>query len=581
MIATRSNATDQSKDSPEHEVVFVPERSAGERRIALLVFVASLLYLRLFYVFTTFHADEGIVLEGAQRILQGQVVYRDFFSFYTPGSFYWMALLFKVFGSSILVGRAALMVYGGFYSVLTYLLARRICSRWSALFAAYLVTLTCVPYRFMVLHNWDSTLVAYLALYCAVWFLQEAHWAWAFGAGSFTAFTCLVEQSKGGGLVLGLVVGFLVIRLSHRHTTLWDRAGKAALAVGFAWPFLLTLAYFGSQHSLPQALADWFWPLRHYLTFHAPPSGYSYASVNELPFGYSPLYDQVCRALHGERVSWNLIIFLMSAPFLIVSLLPWVALGFLGLNSAEAWRANQCTDRRAYTILVSATLSGLLLGLLVARRADFIHITFLGPLFFLVLAWVVDPWDMNSSLGRSLRVAGTVLLFFVFTVFGVSMLARSLGASYETATRRGILKSPEPDKMLEYVQAHLSPGERIFVYPPHALYCYLTATLNPTSYDLLQLGMFTPDQFQEAVRQLASDRTRVVLFEPSINEKWALWFPATPPSVLAARDPVADYILLHYRPCARALPSPLDWRFVYMVRKDLNCPDRSILLLGE
>src|SRR5947207_4710934 len=112
-----------------------PEKSSQEPGIVLLLFMGSCLYLKFFYNYTTLHSDEGIVLEGAQRILRGQVPYRDFFSFYTPGSYYWTVLLFKIFGNSILVPRTALVVYGGVFSALTYLLARRVCSRASSLLA--------------------------------------------------------------------------------------------------------------------------------------------------------------------------------------------------------------------------------------------------------------------------------------------------------------------------------------------------------------------------------------------------------------------------------------------------------------
>jgi hypothetical protein len=36
--------------------------------------------------FTVLNGDEGTTLQGAERILPGQVLYRDFFSFYAPGS---------------------------------------------------------------------------------------------------------------------------------------------------------------------------------------------------------------------------------------------------------------------------------------------------------------------------------------------------------------------------------------------------------------------------------------------------------------------------------------------------------------
>src|SRR5487761_871033 len=156
----------------ESEPITVPEKSLGEWGIALLLFAISVLYLRLFYNYTILYIDEGIILQGAQRILQGQVPYRDFFSYFTPGSYYWMAALFKVFGSSILVARAALMVYGGVFSSVTYLLARRVCSRWNAGLAALPTLIVCLPYRFVALHSWDSTLWALLALYCAVRWLE-------------------------------------------------------------------------------------------------------------------------------------------------------------------------------------------------------------------------------------------------------------------------------------------------------------------------------------------------------------------------------------------------------------------------
>ncbi|PYX04784.1 MAG: hypothetical protein DMG85_16745, partial [Acidobacteria bacterium] len=107
----------------------IPENQAGERQIALLLFVLTCAYLSLFRRYTTMDPDEGIVLQGAQRILQGQVLYRDFFSFFTPGSYYLLALLFKIFGDSFLVARTALVLFGGAYSVVTYLLARRVCTR--------------------------------------------------------------------------------------------------------------------------------------------------------------------------------------------------------------------------------------------------------------------------------------------------------------------------------------------------------------------------------------------------------------------------------------------------------------------
>ena len=150
----------------------IPERQPVDRWIAFGIFVLSLLYLLPFRRFTSMEPDEGIILQGAERILRGEVLYRDFFSYFTPGSYYLLALLFKIFGNSLLVARTALAVYGALYSVLTYLIARRVCSRWAALACAYMVTITCLPWRFLALHNWDSTLWVCATVYCAARYIE-------------------------------------------------------------------------------------------------------------------------------------------------------------------------------------------------------------------------------------------------------------------------------------------------------------------------------------------------------------------------------------------------------------------------
>ena len=89
-----------------------------------------------------------------------------------------------------LVARTVLVFFGAAYTVITYLLARRVCSRNATLSVAVIVTVTTLPYRFLALHNWDSTFWACLAVYCR--FLESPRWTWAlavaliyFGDASF------------------------------------------------------------------------------------------------------------------------------------------------------------------------------------------------------------------------------------------------------------------------------------------------------------------------------------------------------------------------------------------------------------
>jgi 4-amino-4-deoxy-L-arabinose transferase-like glycosyltransferase len=524
--------------------------------IVLLLFVATCLYLRLFYDYTNLNGDEGVILQGAQRILNGEVLYRDFFSFSTPGSYYWMALLFKVFGNSILVARAALVVYGGVFSVLTYLLARRVCSRWTAVFTVYLLTLTCLPYVFMALHNWDSTLWACLALYFAVRFLEAPHWGLALAVGTLASLTCLFEQSKGAGLLLGLAMGFGALILNERNKSKrrFARPHLWAFLAGFMLPALLTVAYFASQHSLPQMLADCLWPLQHY------------TAVNKVPYGFMGVnYSEILAGPWGYRLA---VVVLLSPCFLLPAL-PILAVGALGFWLLRLWRGGEENGGAAYYVLVSATLVGLSLSTM-ASRPEFIHMLFQAPLFFLILAWGLDESCFRSKFAQGFQRLLKYYILLSFTGLGLVLLWRPLNAHSVLETRRGALRAERSDPVLRELQARVRPGHKIFVYPYQPLYYYLSATSNATQFEFLFPGMHTPGQLDQVVRELAADRTPLILFQPSFSDVVVLNWPSTPIRVLAEKDALTEYMLAHYRACT-AFTSLQSWQIVFMVRKDLCC----------
>jgi len=49
--------------------------------------------------------DEGFAVYNAKRILDGDVIYRDFLAVYSPGNFLTYAGLFRIFGQALAVER--------------------------------------------------------------------------------------------------------------------------------------------------------------------------------------------------------------------------------------------------------------------------------------------------------------------------------------------------------------------------------------------------------------------------------------------------------------------------------------------
>lgn len=534
----------------------VAGQTRTERATPLLIFLFSAVYLCIFCRYSSIEPDEGIVLAGAERILRGEVPYRDFFSFCTPGSFYLVAFWFRIFRDSLIVARISLAIAGAACSVVTYVLSRRVCSRGIALFAAALATVAGVPYRFLVLHNWYSTALACLALYATVRQLESRKPAWAFAVGSLASLTILFEQSKGAGLCLGLLMGYLALWLLMREH-LPSRLQSLGLLSGFVWPFLLTFGYFGAQHAGTIMVQDWLWPLHHY------------TQANRVSYGYQNWSDSAREAIFHTGPAWLRIVkvVLVSSGF-VVPAIPLVAVGLLIYWVPQMRRRKQPSEKCGYYVMICSVLTGLLVSVLIVR-ADIIHFMYLAPLLYVVLAWIVGSRDFGGRLLATLRPLLIAYVGIAFGLMGLAVLTTATGARIQVETRRGVIRMHDKDTVIEYVQAHVAPGGKILVYPYLPLYNYLTGTRSPSHYDYFQPGMNTAGQAQEIVASLESPNVRTVLFEPWFADKFASSWPGTPWSSIA-NDPVADYIARNYRVC-RMLSSPTGWRFEYMVRRKEPC----------
>jgi hypothetical protein len=222
-----------------------------------------------------------------------------------------------------------------------------------------------------------------------------------------------------------------------------------------------------------------------------------------------------------------------------------------------------------YYVLMSAVSSGLLISV-VFVRADIIHLMYLAPLWYVVLAWVLAVPEFQSPALITARPYLIAYVAITFGLMGFALLLAATGAQNSIQTQRGVIKTSTKDTVVEYLRAHVPVGQEVLVYPYLPLYNYLTATRSPSRYDYFQPGMNTRQQGQEIINSLQSHETRAVLYEPEFAEKFANSWPGTPLSTIA-NDAVADYIVRNYRVC-QVLNSASNWRFEYMVRRQETCP---------
>ena len=90
-----------------------------------LVFAAGALVSALTILSGINPHDEGLVLQAAARVADGQLPYRDFYANYGPGQYYLLGGLDWAFGPSLLTWRIVRVALDALVATLAYALARR------------------------------------------------------------------------------------------------------------------------------------------------------------------------------------------------------------------------------------------------------------------------------------------------------------------------------------------------------------------------------------------------------------------------------------------------------------------------
>src|SRR5258708_24798164 len=210
-------------------------------------------------------------------------------------------------------------------------------------------------------------------------------------------------------------------------------------------------------------LHDLVWPLLYYI------------QANHVPYGWQNWSAQARQEIFRTGPAMMRFVKVLAvSPGFFVPLLPIVGLGLFGYWMAQMRRREAARHQVEYYLLICAALSGLLVSVLVVRP-DIIHLMYLAPLWYVVLAWIIGSrYFYSRTLGKT-RPYLIAYASAAFSMMGLAILLTATGARNRVETRRGMITTRERDSVVEFIQAHVAPGEEILVYPYLPLYSYLTA----------------------------------------------------------------------------------------------------------
>ena len=410
--------------------------------------------------------DEGIVLQAAARVADGQLPYRDFYANYGPGQYYVVGALDAVFGPSLLAWRLVRVALDALVGVLAYALVRREAPAPFAL-GAWVAVVAVMAHPTLPHPN-----AAALAL--------------AFGA------LLLARRSPAGaGVLAGLAFAFRfdlgVAAAVGVALALADRRRGAALAAAAATAAVLVA---------PFALAapGDFWDQT---------VGFA---LDEQSLQRLPLPGAYDGAFEPNKI--------------LSFYLPYVLMGGLAL-----WLVIAAATRTPARLWAAVPLALAGLGYLLARADEF-HLV---PLAAVVPVLLAGEAARQWLAGRTPVALALALPLVLVAVHGLDRNRIELVSGprldrIHLDVADGVRAPREEARALEqlvrYVRERVPPGRPVFVANPrhdlvragNPLVYVLAARPNPTRYDVMQPGVVTTDEVQrEIVRDLRSSPTGLVV----------------------------------------------------------------------
>lgn len=495
---------------------------------APLVFLVVFAYLCLFAGVLQRIGDEGTLLNGAARVAEGAVPYRDFADLANPLSFLWLGGWFALLGTHLAVARLLLVLTGAGTASLLFWLTARAYGVQAGVTAALLATVAGVPFWPGVSHHWDSNLSFLVVLWSLARWQSTANAGFALLSGIAAAITSGFMVNKGA---VALAVALVMMG--------YDRRGRVREVLGVVGGFVTTIAAVVMVFVVLDAASDLFYvnivfPFTRYEDTGRVPYAFYFRSVAwQTPLS---ILDRIVPAGIARIIAS-----MLAAPLAAVVSAPLLA-ALLMVHRLALKRTGMAREQ----ILLWA--GGVALWLSEAHRWDLYHLLYGSPI---LLAAIVGE-TLSAKTRRSWRrtlvgalTAGTIAL-------GVWQGVVGLAAQVPQETRRGEVRTYVRDYALEFLIENTKPGDPVFVYPYCPMYYFLAAVKNPTRYGILLYGYNTTDQFREAVADLERVQPRFVLWDTVVDgENWKRWYPAyvLPPEQDLIVEP---YLVRHYRTIATA-----------------------------
>lgn len=494
----------------------------------------------------------GYSIAPAERVMQGEVPYRDFLFNYTPGILWVNAALMKAFGATLMTTRIGLFAFKLATLLALFYIARRLTSSWGAL-VPVMLTLAWPGYQqiFNVYPDQYLILFALAGLISMLNYDDTGRIRWLLLCGAATGAVFLFKYNVG---VLLLASAGLAIAMRELMTTRRIATAAKALALytsGFAVIAAVLVAYLAYNHAMGAMISHFLHHAAEYsearsVGLPSPASLIPSAMVLLPPLIFGLLV--LVFATRAFEVYWiAAMIFVAVVVFqstITDSTLAWTAyfpaLVFIAASGAVVWqlkknRADLTTWWSRNGAITITGLFALAVYLEVFPRADYFHLVRVLPpvfIFFFAILFRSHPVlrEQLRKLVPSPRRAALLIVSAPLVLLIAIGLKNTWGTQFEAGLHlkdnrelaiergRGILVEDRQAELTEglvnLIQANSSKDDYIFSFAQRgSAFYFLADRRNPTRFLWWRSVGISSEERDAVMSMIANRRAKLIVVQ--------------------------------------------------------------------
>ena len=493
-----------------------------ELYISTGIFIVSLFYHLSYQSYGFMEAEWGPIVAIAERILQGDILYRDFSLGYTPGIYLYTALGFKLFGVSLSSATAAWSIIKAFNCVLIYIGGIQFVSRRLALLLPLILWVAAgrIHKSFLIFFELFNLLIL-LRL------LSTDSKGFYFISGIVAGITLIFRIDLFGFFTITVLLIEFVKIIERRKTDGRTQIARSLKNFSFFWGGAISaLAPIALYLSLNSAMAD---AVSQNLTT------IKTATMKML------VLPEITRIFSWDK--WDFIAYdVLFVPFAVYSLL--LAVLFLDIRN------------RKFTEEHKKLLTLFLYGVLILQqitRTPAIGVLYeiLPPILiadmYLVSRYYINRGNKHLEKLRliyplTLAIANFTFLFLMFvSCIGTgppgSVFVRFTNTTPLSAPRVEVYttyrQADEFNRVRNIIETETKKNEYIFIVPDLSMYYFVTERKNATRYYYIEVYAGSDTKQLEIIRNLADKKVKLII---QGSHRYTTYIPI-----------VVEYINKHYQ----------------------------------